>query len=113
MKRLTAWWTNPWRKPHVLAAITWIYLAWALVPVLIAIQFSFNKGRSRSTWQGFSWRWYWGDPSRSVWHDPTLHRALFNSLWLAGMTMLVCAPALIHAWASDMNCRLASALRGR
>ena len=92
MKRLVGWWKNPWRKPHILAAITWLYLLWALVPVLIAIQFSFNKGRSRSTWQGFSWRWYWGDPSRSVWHDPTLHRALFNSLWLAGMTMLVCAP---------------------
>jgi spermidine/putrescine transport system permease protein len=92
MKRLVRWWTNPWRKPHVLAAITWGYLIWALVPVLIAVQFSFNKGRSRSTWQGFSWRWYWGDPARSVWHDPTLHRALFNSLWLAGMTMLVCAP---------------------
>ena len=92
MKRLVRWWTNPWRKPHVLAAITWGYLIWALVPVLIAVQFSFNNGRSRSTWQGFSWRWYWGDPSRSVWHDPTLHRALFNSLWLAGMTMLVCAP---------------------
>ena len=92
MKRLVRWWTNPWRKPHILAAITWAYLIWALVPVLIAIQFSFNKGRSRSTWQGFSWRWYWGDASRSVWHDPTLHRALLNSLWLAGMTMLVCAP---------------------
>jgi spermidine/putrescine transport system permease protein len=92
MKRLVAWWKNPWRKPHVLAAVTWLYLLWALVPVLIAIQFSFNKGRSRSTWQGFSWRWYWGDPTRSVWHDPTLHRAVFNSLWLAGMTMLICAP---------------------
>ena len=92
MKRLTGWWKNPWRKPHVLAAVTWLYLLWALLPVLIAIQFSFNKGRSRSTWQGFSWRWYWGDPSLSVWHDPTLHRALYNSLWLAGMTMLVCAP---------------------
>jgi spermidine/putrescine transport system permease protein len=92
MKRLVAWWKNPWRRPHILAAVTWLYLTWALVPVLIAIQFSFNKGRSRSTWQGFSWRWYWGDPSLSVWHDPTLHRALYNSLWLAGMTMLVCAP---------------------
>jgi spermidine/putrescine transport system permease protein len=90
--RLVNWWKNPWRKPHVLATVTWLYLLWALLPVLIAIQFSFNKGRSRSTWQGFSTRWYWGDPSRSVWHDPTLHRAVFNSLWLAGMTMLVCAP---------------------
>ena len=86
------WWRNPWRKPHVLAAVTWAYLLWALLPVLIAIQFSFNKGKSRSTWQGFSFRWYWGDPNLSVWHDPTLHKAMFNSLWLAGVTMLVCAP---------------------
>ncbi len=91
-RSLLAWWRNPWRKPHFLAAITWAYLLWALVPVLIAIQFSFNKGKSRSTWQGFSWRWYWGDPNLSVWHDATLHRAMLNSLWLAGMTMLVCAP---------------------
>ena len=24
--------------------------------------FSFNAGRSRTLWQGFSFRWYWGDP---------------------------------------------------
>src|SRR5262249_20326232 len=77
-----AWWRDPWRKPHVLAAATWAYIAWSLVPVFIAIQFSFNDGRSRSTWQGFSMRWYWGDPTRSVWHDPSLRQAMFNSLVL-------------------------------
>jgi spermidine/putrescine transport system permease protein len=87
-----AWWRDPWRKPHILAAATWLYLLWALLPVVIAIQFSFNKGKSRSTWQGFSWRWYWQDPNLSVLHDPTLHRAVYNSLWLAVMTMLICAP---------------------
>ena len=45
----------------VLATITWLYVAWSLVPVLIAVQFSFNDGRSRTTWQGASFRWYWGD----------------------------------------------------
>ncbi len=86
------WWSNPWRKPRVLAAVTWLYLAWAIVPVIVAIQFSFNKGRSRSTWQGFSTRWYWGDPNRSVWHDATLHNALGNSIKLALLTMAICAP---------------------
>ena len=38
--------------------LTWVYVLWSLVPVLIAIQFSFNDGRSRSTWQGFSLRWW-------------------------------------------------------
>ena len=53
----------------VLAAVTVAYLAWSLLPVLVAVLFSFNAGRSRVTWQGFSMRWYYGDPLRSVWHD--------------------------------------------
>ena len=53
----------------MLQAITVGYLVWSLLPVLIAVMFSFNAGRSRTTWQGFSFRWYWGDPVRSVWHD--------------------------------------------
>jgi spermidine/putrescine transport system permease protein len=56
------------------------------------VQFSFNSGRSRSTWQGFSTRWYWGDPNLSVWHDPSLRRAMVNSLELAALTMLVAVP---------------------
>ena len=86
------WWRNPWRRPVMLASFTWAYIAWSLVPVLIAIQFSFNNGRSRTTWQGFSTRWYWGDATRSVAHDPELRRALFNSLTLAGLTMLIATP---------------------
>jgi spermidine/putrescine transport system permease protein len=86
------WWRDPWRKPVVLATVTWGYIVWSLVPVLIAIQFSFNDGRSRSTWQGFSFRWYWGDQTRSVWHDPSLRQALTNSLTLALVTMLIATP---------------------
>jgi spermidine/putrescine transport system permease protein len=84
-------WRNPWRRPYVLAAITWAYILWSLVPVLIAIQFSFNDGRSRSTWQGFSWRWYWTDPG-SVAQDPTLRLALTNTLILGVLTMLIATP---------------------
>jgi spermidine/putrescine transport system permease protein len=89
---LKHWWNNPWRKPRILAAATWLYIIWSLVPVLIAIQFSFNNGRSRTAWQGFSMRWYWGDPTRSVVHDPALRQALFNSLTLAALTMLIATP---------------------
>jgi spermidine/putrescine transport system permease protein len=60
--------------------------------MLLAVQFSFNKGKSRSTWQGFSLRWYTGDPNLSVLHDPTLRIALRNSLLLAALTMLVATP---------------------
>ena len=41
---------------------TWLYIVWAIVPVVIAIGFSFNAGRSRSVWQGFSLEWWTGQP---------------------------------------------------
>ena len=82
------------RRPYVLASVTWLYIAWSLVPLLIAIQFSFNDGRSRSSWQGFSTRWYVGTPeaAESVLYDPTMRAALNQSLKLAILTMLVAAP---------------------
>jgi spermidine/putrescine transport system permease protein len=92
MRRLKRWWEDPWRRPVFLATLTWFYIVWSIVPVLIAIQFSFNSGRSRSTWQGFSFRWWWSDPDRSLWHDPSLRDALANSLVLAGLTMLIATP---------------------
>jgi spermidine/putrescine transport system permease protein len=67
-------------------------MAWAIVPVLIAIRFSFNEGRSRSTAQGWSFRWYWQDPELSVWTDPDLRSALYQSLKLAGLAMAIAVP---------------------
>ncbi len=90
--RVRTWWSNPWRRPAFLAAGFWLYVLWSLVPVLIAIQFAFNDGRSRSTWQGFSLRWWFEDPDRSLWHDPALRDAMVNSLWLAIFTMLIATP---------------------
>lgn len=90
--RLRAWLANPWAKPRWLAAFTAVYMLWALVPVLIAIQFSFNAGRSRSAWQGFSLRWYVTDPGLSVLHDPSLRLALLQSLKIALLTMLIATP---------------------
>ncbi len=83
-----------WRRPRapVLATLTWLYVAWSLLPVLIAVQFSFNDGRSRTAWQGASFRWYWGDPFSSVAHDPTLSLALTNSLRLGVLTLLISTP---------------------
>ena len=92
MTRLRTWWSNPWRRPTFLATGFWLYVIWSLVPVLIAIQFAFNSGRSRSTWQGFSLRWWFDDPDQSLWHDPSLRDALVNSLWLAFFTMLIATP---------------------
>jgi spermidine/putrescine transport system permease protein len=86
------WWRDPWRKPRILAAVTIFYLLWSLLPVLIAVLFSFNDGRSRTTWQGFSMRWYYGDPIRSVWHDDTLQTALIQTLKLGLLTTLITVP---------------------
>ena len=84
-------WRNPWRRPYVLASVTWLYILWSLLPVLIAVQFSFNGGRSRSTWQGFSTQWYCCAEG-SVGEDPSLLLALENSLILATATVLVATP---------------------
>ena len=75
VRRVRDWFANPWGQPRALAAITWPTWSWSIVPVLIAILFSFNDGRSRSVWQGFSTRWCWGDPNQSVFHDPALREA--------------------------------------
>jgi spermidine/putrescine transport system permease protein len=92
VRRLRDWFANPWGQPRALGTITWLYMAWSIVPVLIAILFSFNDGRSRSVWQGFSTRWYWGDPNLSVFHDPAAKSALEQSLRLAGLDMLIAVP---------------------
>ena len=86
------WLRNPWRKPRFLEAITWGYLLWSIVPVAIAVVFSFNAGRSRSTWQGFSLRWWSTDPFDSIWHDPTLRTAMFQTFKLSLTTVLFAVP---------------------
>lgn len=87
---------NPFRRRNgrapVLAMVTWVYVLWSLLPVLVAVRISFNSGRSRSSFQSPSFRWYWGDPTSSVWHDDALHTAMGNTLKLAALTMLIATP---------------------
>ena len=90
--RFRRWLANPWGRPRFLPLLTWGYVAWSIVPVLIAVQFSFNATRSRTNWEGFSTRWYWGDPVDSVWHDPTLRNALVQSLKLAVADVVIATP---------------------
>jgi spermidine/putrescine transport system permease protein len=91
-QRVRGWLRNPWGRPRFLVAFTWAYVLWSLVPVLIAVQFSFNASRSRTEWAGFSTRWYWGDPIDSVWHDPGLRHAAVQSLKLAGVDVVIAVP---------------------
>ncbi|MEX1263004.1 MAG: ABC transporter permease [Actinomycetota bacterium] len=83
---------DPWRKPYFLQGITIGYLLWSLLPVLIAVIFSFNAGRSRSTWQGFSLRWWTGDEFDSLFRDPDLRRAMFQTFRLALSTVVLAVP---------------------
>lgn len=83
MKRFRA----PW-----LATFTGLYLLWSLAPVLIAVAFSFNAGRSRTEWQGFSFQWYFGEPDRSVWADQALQTALIHTFRLGVLVTLIAVP---------------------
>lgn len=85
------WLRNPWGRPRALKLITWLYLAWAIVPVGIAILFAFNDGRSRTTWQGFSTRWFTGEAG-SVFHEPALQNALKHTLVLGVLCVVIATP---------------------
>ncbi len=83
---------NPWRHPWFLEGFTWVYLLWSLAPIAIAVLFSFNKGKSQSTYQGLSWRWYWGDKVNSIWYNPQLHSAMIETLKLSAYTTIIAVP---------------------
>jgi spermidine/putrescine transport system permease protein len=85
-------WRNPWRKPWLLESFTWLYLIWSLVPIALAVLFSFNNGKSQAVWQGFSWRWYFTDPVNSVWHNPALHAAVIQTVRLSFYTTIIAVP---------------------
>ena len=83
---------NPWRHPRIREGFTWLYLIWSLAPIALAVLFSFNKGKSQATYQGLTWRWYWGDKVNSIWHNPQLHSAMFETLKLSAYTTLIAVP---------------------
>jgi spermidine/putrescine transport system permease protein len=90
--RVRRWWSDPWRKPRLLEAVTWGYLAWSILPIFVAVLISFNQGRSNASIQGLGLNWWWGDPSTSLFHDPELHAAIFQSLRLSIATMAITVP---------------------
>lgn len=93
-------------RPSALRGFVWLYLLWSLAPVALAILFSFNRGSSVTEWQGFSLRWYTGDPYYSVLHDPALHAAVIQTVRLAVLTTVVAVPVGaafaigVHRWRS-------------
>jgi len=83
-----------------------VYVLWSFVPVVEAVLFSFNKGRSITQWEGFSLRWYVWDPTGSVLHNPGLQHAIIQSIKLASLTVLIAVPLgvafaiALHHWVS-------------
>jgi spermidine/putrescine transport system permease protein len=89
---MLAWLRNPWGRPRALVVITGVYIAWSILPVAVAILFAFNAGRSRTTWQGFSFRWFTGDRFGSVLHNPDLQSALKHTILLAVISVVIATP---------------------
>jgi spermidine/putrescine transport system permease protein len=79
----------PW-----LRATTILYICWSLFPLLVAIAFSFNAAPSVSRWEGFSLRWWVGNPrdQESLLYDPELRRALVHTVALAFWTTVIAVP---------------------
>jgi spermidine/putrescine transport system permease protein len=83
---------NPWGHPWFLEGFTWLYLIWSLIPIGLAVLFSFNHGKSQAVWQGFSWQWYFSDPVNSVLHDAQLRLAVIQTMRLSAYTTLIAVP---------------------
>ena len=66
-------------KGYSLAVYVFLY-----APILIMVVFSFNDSRLLAVWRGFSLRWY-----ETLIGDPTVWRAFYNSIWVAGLTTIV------------------------
>jgi spermidine/putrescine transport system permease protein len=88
---MIAWLRNPWGRPRWLRLVTALYILWSILPVAIVILFAFNNGRSRTTWQGFSTRWFTGSAG-SVFHDPALQSALKHTLLLGVLCVAIATP---------------------
>jgi spermidine/putrescine transport system permease protein len=86
-----AWLANPWAEARFLWILAIAYSLWALLPVVIAIVYSFNSGRSLTSLQGLSLRWYLWDVS-SVRHDAQLRSALLQSFKLTVCTVAIAVP---------------------
>jgi len=102
------------RRIKALPIIIWGYIAWSLIPVFIAVAYSFNDGRSRTVWKSFSFRWWYGDKYASVFHDDSMRNAIVNSLVLAVTTMLIVTPLglMLAIGSHRMKGKSASAVQG-
>jgi spermidine/putrescine transport system permease protein len=91
LRRFRNWIANPWAKARFLWVVAIGYSLWALLPVVIAVVYSFNSGRSQTSLQGLSMRWYLHDVS-SVLQDAQLRSSLLQSFKLTILVVLISVP---------------------
>ena len=60
-----------------------LILAFLYLPIVVLIVQSFNAGKSRAKWEGFSFRWY-----GELFHDPNIMNALIITLAIALLAAL-------------------------
>ena len=86
---LRGWVVNPWGKPRFLVLITWAYMLWAIVPVLIADPVLVQRQPLAHRLAGLLDPVVLEQPVDSVWNDPALRDALVQSLKLAALDMII------------------------
>jgi spermidine/putrescine transport system permease protein len=97
--RIRTWFANPWGKPRFLAVLTWGFVIWSIVPVIIAVLISFNSNRSTTVINGPSLLWWTGgelgstgEVVQGVFTDPDLRGAVAQTLKLAFADMVIATP---------------------
>lgn len=72
--------------------LSWLFLAYLYVPLLVLVIFSFNADRSATVWHGFSTEWY-----IKAFANDDVRRAAINSLTVAVSATAVATVAAIFA----------------
>ena len=102
--RVRDWLANPWGKARFLWVLAIAYVVWIFVPVVQAVIFSFNSGRSITQWQGFSLRWYItgsgcvgaARPGAAACRDPDLKLSLLTAVIAVPLGVLFAIG--LHRW---------------
>ncbi len=73
---------NVWGK--ILKGYSFALYVFLYAPILVMVVFSFNDSKLLAVWRGFSLRWY-----DTLIEDPTVWRAIYNSVWVALLTAVI------------------------
>ncbi|MDY0277559.1 MAG: ABC transporter permease [Acholeplasma sp.] len=72
------------KKHHFRNVYLWVLVAFTYIPIISMIVFSFNSGRSLTTWTGFSFVWY-----EKLFADRDIMEAVLNTVMVAVISTIV------------------------